>query len=244
MTKDEQRADCDVLANKTCVLPEAPRTASPVPWLTSIHAREGRGHYGDSRYRGNCSGLLIEDLLKFFRPASVLDPMTGSGTCRDVCRALGIECFSYDLQSGFDAAAVEGYVGHPKVDFVWLHPPYWRLIRYGRDPRCLAAAETVEDFLLLLGTVIENCLRCLNPGGTLAVLMGDYQGDGMYLGLPFRTLQVAERHGLWLAAPEIVRFNHGASSSTKTYRTSFIPRVHDVCLVLKRRSYLQKKRAA
>lgn len=243
MNKDETQLERDVVVPKVCLLPDAPKTASPVPWLTSIHAREGRGNYGDSRYRGNCSGLLIEDLLKFYRPKSVLDPMTGSGTCRDVCRALEIDCFSYDIQTGFDAAAAENYADVPKVDFAWLHPPYWRQLRYGGDSRCLAEADSLEDFLALLGLVFANCVSRLNPKGTLAVLIGDYKSSAGYLGLPFRTLQVAEAAGLWLAAPEIVRFGHGASSSAKTYRTSFIPRMHDICLVLKRKTDLNQRAA-
>jgi hypothetical protein len=63
----------------------------------------------------------------------------------------------------------------------------------------------------------------------------------VYLGLPYRTLQVADSLGLWLAAPEIIRFGHGSSSATKSYSTSFIPRLHDVCDVLKRRSDLVAK---
>ena len=81
-------------------LPAAPKTASPVPWLTSIHAIPGRGDYGDPAYRGNCSGLLIRDLLLYHQPRRVLDPMTGGGTCRDVCRELEIECVSLDIRSG------------------------------------------------------------------------------------------------------------------------------------------------
>src|SRR4051794_32936411 len=87
-------------ARSTCQnlpLPEAPRTASPVPWLTSIHATPGRGNYGDRGYRGNCSGLLVRDLLLYYRPNRVLDPMSGGGTCGDVCRELGIGCTSRDI---------------------------------------------------------------------------------------------------------------------------------------------------
>jgi len=47
-------------------IPDSPRTGSPVPWLTTIHATNGRGRYGDARYRGNCSGLLIRDLLCYY----------------------------------------------------------------------------------------------------------------------------------------------------------------------------------
>src|ERR1700722_13668179 len=74
-------------------LPRAPITASPVPHLTSLyHNSDGRrGQYGNQSYPGNCSGNLIRDLLKFFRHDSIVfDPMSGSGTARDVCEALGI----------------------------------------------------------------------------------------------------------------------------------------------------------
>jgi hypothetical protein len=215
-------------------LPRIPITTSPVPWLTSIHARPGRGAYGDPGYRGNCSGLLIEDLLRFFRPTSVFDPMTGSGTCRDVCSALGISCASFDLHSGFDATTKEGYAGLGPFDFVWLHPPYWQMIRYGSDPRCLSNAPTLGEFLDRLQAVIRNCVGILSPRGKLAVLMGDYKHNGEYLALPFRTMGLAHREGLRLACPEIIRCQHGATSSSKAYSTSFIPRLHDVCLVLEK----------
>jgi hypothetical protein len=72
----------------------------------------------------------------------------------------------------------------------------------------------------------------LAPGGKLPVLIGDGQHAGRYLGLPFRLMNAAVAEGLWLAAPEIVRFGHGSTSARRAYSGSFIPRVHDVCLVL------------
>jgi len=216
-------------------LPQAPQTKSPVPSLTSIHAKDGRGQYGSAAFRGNCSGLLIRDILQYFRPAKVLDPMAGSGTCRDVCLELGISCQSFDLSEGADATDPATYHGLSDFDFVWLHPPYWKVIRYGNDPRCLSNAPTLDAFLFRLQTVLENCAAVLSSTGRMAVLMGDGKDEGEYLGLPFRTLEVAARAGLWLAAPEIVRFAHGTKSARKSYSKSFIPRLHDICLILKRR---------
>src|SRR5688572_25344455 len=83
-------------------LPVAPVTGSPVPHLTSLYHFDGSDACGDRRYPGNCGGSLIKDLLRYFQPKSVFDPMTGSGTCRDVCRELGIYCYSSDLHQGFD----------------------------------------------------------------------------------------------------------------------------------------------
>lgn len=220
------------------LLPRAPKTASPVPWLTSIHGRPGRGDYGDATYRGNCSGLLIRDLLLFYRPRRVLDPMTGSGTCRDVCRELGIECVSFDIRTGQDATLPDTFAAHGKFDFVWLHPPYWCMVRWSNDPACLANAPSLVDFLKRFQLVIRNCARAMNPDAVLAILMGDFRVRGEYQALPFHTWSIAFAEGLVLGAPEIIRFGHGATSATKAYSSSFIPRLHDVCLVMKQRRKL------
>ncbi len=43
--------------------------------------------------------------------------------------------------------------------------------------------------------------------------MGDFRDKGKYLALPFRTMNIAAMEGLELAAREIIRFSHGATSS-------------------------------
>src|ERR1700722_9619129 len=58
------------------LLPLIPRTASPVPHLTSLYHFSRAGEYGDRNYPGNCGGTLIKDLLRFFSVRSVFDPMT------------------------------------------------------------------------------------------------------------------------------------------------------------------------
>ena len=85
------------------LLPQAPKNDSPVPGLTSLYHNPRRGQYGDARYPGNCSGNLIADLLRYFQPSLVFDPMTGSGTCKDVCTELDIACVSDDIRFGTDA---------------------------------------------------------------------------------------------------------------------------------------------
>jgi len=155
-------------------LPESPRTASPVPWLTSIHAEPGRGDYGDPAYRGNCSGLLIRDRLRLFGDRRILDPMEGGGTCRDVCTELGLDYVGRDLKCGFDAARAELFQGLGQFDFIWLHPPYWNMVRYNQgDGRCLSSGATVREFVTQLRSVLRNVRGILAQGGKLAVLMGD-----------------------------------------------------------------------
>src|SRR3954462_13652428 len=84
-------------------LPLAPRNASPVPHLTSLYHFHRAGEYGDRSDPGNCGGNLIKDLLLYFQPTLVADPMTGSDTCADVCKEMRIACMSWDIHTGFDA---------------------------------------------------------------------------------------------------------------------------------------------
>lgn len=216
-------------------LPDAPVTGSPVPHLTSIHSTPTRGPWGDWRYPGNCSGFLIRDLLRFFQPKSVFDPMSGSGTCADVCREIGIPCFSGDIHTGFDACDAAKY---PKqqFDFIWLHPPYWRMKSYGTDPRCLSNAATATEFYSRLRMLVRACLTVLAPGGRIAILMGDYHDQrlGKIVPCVHLTKDICFCQDLWPACTDIIRFQHGNSSSHKHYTSSFIPGLHDVCMVFQR----------
>ena len=113
-------------------LPRAPINASPVPHLTSLYHFSRAGEYGDRSYPGNCGGNLIKDLLRFFAVTTCYDPMTGSGTCKDVCQELSVYCWSGDLNSGFDACTQTRF--RDAFQFAWHHPPYWRQKLYTNDP--------------------------------------------------------------------------------------------------------------
>jgi hypothetical protein len=217
------------------VLPTAPQTASPVPWLTSLYHRTARGPYGNPGYPGNCGGELIKDLLRYFQPRNVLDPMTGSGTCLDVCRELRIPCESWDITRGIDACDPAAYETIEGLDFIWAHPPYWRQKRYTSDPRDLSSAPTLEAFLDRYGTFIRNCTGVLAAGGKLAILMGDYSDrDAGFVPLTYHTKHLAFQVGLRQCCTDIIRFSHGASSGKKVYGSSFIPGLHDVCMVFEK----------
>ena len=100
-------------------LPLAPVNTSPVPHLTSLYHNARAGDYGSRAYPGNCGGNLIKDLLRYFNPGIVCDPMAGSGTCRDVCLELGIPCFSWDIHEGFDACDPNEFAMREVFDFIW-----------------------------------------------------------------------------------------------------------------------------
>lgn len=218
-------------------LPLAPINASPVPHLTSLYHYSRAGEYGDRSYPGNCGGNLIKDLLTYFRPRLVFDPMAGSGTCRDVCSELGITCLSSDIHDGFDACDPAAFSAADTFDFIWAHPAYWRQKLYADDPRDLSRAKTLSDFLSRYGQFIRNAGKSLKPNGKLAILMGDYNDrDEGFVPLTFHTKRLAFEAGLYQTCTDIIRFSHGASSSRKVYRSSFIPGLHDTCMIFQRPS--------
>ena len=226
-------------------LPQAPRNASPVPRLTSLYHWSDPGDYGRRDYPGNCGGALIADLLRYFRPRKVLDCMTGSGTCRDVCRELRIPCWSADLHSGFDACDPDAYPQGERWPFAFIHPPYWRQKSYTSDPRDLSRTPTLDVYLERLATLIETIAGVLTPGGQLAILVGDYTDRELgFLPLTYETKRLAFAAGLRQCCPDIIRFGHGNSSGRKAYRSSFIPNLHDTLIVLQAATTVAAVRSA
>ena len=219
-------------------LPRAPITGSRVPHLTSLYHFHRTGEYGDRKWPGNCGGNLIKDLLNYFQPEGlVFDPMSGSGTAREVCEELGIPCIAWDIHQGLDACDPRDFPAAETFDFIWVHPPYWRQKLYADDPRDLSRSPTLEHFNRRYGQFIRNCKAALKRGGKLAVLMGDYSDrEAGYMPLIYHTKRLAFDAGLRQHCTDIIRFSHGASSGKKVYRSSFIPGLHDVCMIFEKQS--------
>jgi len=73
------------------------------------------------------------------------------------------------------------------------------------------------------------------PDGKLAILIGDYcDREVGFVPLTYYTKQLAFELGLRQCSTDIIRFSHGASSSRKVYRSSFIPGLHDICMIFQK----------
>jgi hypothetical protein len=121
-------------------------------------------------------------------------------------------------------------------DFIWAHPPYWRIKLYADDPRDLSRSPTLDHFLRRYGQFIRNCAGALKRQGKLAILMADVANDPDegFVPLVHHTKRLASAAGLRQYCTDIIRFSHGASSSRKVYRSSFIPILHDVCTIFEK----------
>lgn len=207
--------------------------------LCSVVSYPDRGPWGDNRYRGNCSGHLVKDLILRFGAQSVFDPAEGGRTVRDVVEGInqflkkGIFYEGRDLKDGWDILSSE--LPQKQFDLVWYHPPYWDIIRYSDDMRDLSNSSTLEDFEERLNRSVERLFQAVKPGGILAVLIGDKRKDGRYCVL-MRTLLSNRNVGELKAV--IIKFQHNCKSTySNSYPSGnpfFIPIMHEYCMVFQK----------
>lgn len=203
--------------------------------MTSVVSYPNRCQlWGDSRYRGNCDGRLFKNLVLRYRARRVADPMLGSGTTRDVVTGLnrykknGIEYWGGDLREGFDLTqqALPG-----RFDLVWIHPPYWNIVRYSEQSADLSACGRYEQFRELLILCLKRCYEALEPGGRLAVLIGDVRRNGQYTAIIKDVLNFP--HGELRSI--IIKVQHNCTSDRKAYgKMEDVPIRHEYCCVFKK----------
>ena len=200
--------------------------------MQSVVSYPDRGDGGDARYRGNFSPRLLEDLFRQFSPASVVDPMAGSGTTTDVCARMGIACWTGDLRTGFDILSDEIPVG---AEMGVLHPPYYNMILYSGkvwgdapDPRDLSRAPDYDTFLRRLNEAQYRLYESLRTGGLMAVLVGDLKRRGK--------LYPIQRDMHWIGEPVnlVVKIQHNMASNRVDYSGRFIPIVHEYLVITRK----------
>lgn len=194
----------------------------------SVLSYPDRGPYGDNSFRGNTSGYLIRDLIIHFNAKSVLDPMAGSKTTADVCKELGVECDCFDLKEGFDAASSP--LPDKRYGLIFLHPPYWNIIRYSDNARDLSNSKTLPEFLNHLSNIIMRLACLLTKDGRIVVLIGNKRKKGKYypLGACLEVLFMSE------LKDELIKIQHGVGKTFSlrlAKRYNFIPIMHEKVLV-------------
>lgn len=204
--------------------------------MQSIVSYSNRGKWGNSSYRGNCSGYIIKDLIQHFypnsKPKKFVEVFSGGGTGLDVARELGIKnSVHLDLNTGWNALKDEIPFGS---DFVFSHPPYWDIIKYENQrgsyhPDDLSNAMSYEEFVKKLDTVNAKIYQSLLNGGRHAILIGDVRKNGKYYSII--------KDMTWFGDLEshIIKVQHNCLSDNKQYaNNSFIPIIHEHLLVFKK----------
>jgi len=201
----------------------------------SIWSFPDRGPWGDSKWRGNCSGHVIRELLQFFRPKKFVEVFAGSGTGRDVAKYLGIDnSVHLDLRpefGGWNALMDEIPSG---MDFCFSHPPYADMVVYtgevwgNPNPYDLSRCQSYDEFIHKLNLVNEKIYNALTKGGRHAILIGDFKQKGKMYSI--------QKDMAWFGDLEyhIIKDQHNTVSERKSYGGRFIPTTHEHLLIFKK----------
>ena len=204
--------------------------------MKSVVSYENRDNrYGNNKYRGNCSGKLIEDLVQQYKIHQLSDYMVGGGTTEDVCREKKIPGTFLDLNRGFDMMTMD--IPDRPENIFW-HPPYGGMIiysdqmykaddiirKYGFDPRKndLSRAKDWDDFVRKMNYCMLKQFSSLEKGGRMFVLMGDWKQKGKLYSM---LCDIAKPGTL---EQIIIKMQHNCMSDNNTYSNhNFVPICHE-----------------
>lgn len=135
---------------------------------------------GDNRYAGVTPALIIYNMVwRYTEPGDlIVDPMCGSGTTIDVCKAEKRKVIGYDISpvrpdiTQNDARKIP--LDDNSVDMVFIDSPYGDNIKYSQHPDDIGhISSESEEFYDELEKVMEQSHRILKEGKVLGWLIGD-----------------------------------------------------------------------
>jgi len=206
----------------------------------SILSFKGRGKWGKSSWRGNCSGHVYKELFDRLQPKVFVDPMVGSGTSVEVAKEMGIEAYGLDLHQGFNAVndSILNAVGK-EADLVVSHPPYGGMIVYSgnvwgsSNPDDLSRCADDEDFHEKLQLVLLNQREATKSGQYYGTIIGDWRRNGIYTSYQAECIARMPKDEL---AAVLIKAQHNCQSDSKSYGSMKLPFIlHEYILLWKKR---------
>ena len=212
--------------------------------MESIVSYPDRGQYGCNSYRGNCSGLIIKDVIQQYKLKGLSDFMVGSGTTEDVVREAGIRGDFADLNRGYDMLSMD--IPNRAENIFW-HPPYGCMIRYA-DSQYKASdveratglsAETIRrndlssftdwnEFVKMMNYCMMKQFTALEKGGRMFVLMGDMKKKGKLYSMLCDVVKPGTLEQI------VIKMQHNCVSSRTQYSGKFISIVHEYLMILRK----------
>ncbi|MCM3358127.1 DNA methylase N-4/N-6 [Psychrobacillus sp. MER TA 171] len=207
--------------------------------MQSIVSYPDRGKWGNNKYKGNCTGYLIKDLLNEYKPKFFVEVFAGGGTGFEVARSLGYQnSIHLDLNGKFGESFNILTDEIPSgSDFVFSHPPYHTMHTYSGEmwgseahPDDLSRCSSYEEFIYKMNICNSKIYNSLLNGGRHAMLIGDMKLKGKYYSM------IKDLAWYGDIDSHIIKEQHNFRSQNKNYNGKFIPIVHEHLLVFKKNS--------
>lgn len=213
-----------------------------------------RGPWGDSHYRGNCSGWIPAYFINKYDVKKMAEVFAGSGTSYDVCKDMGVDYVGIDLnpnppRNGIITMdilddSIELPDGFYDADMVFLHPPYPSIneVRYAgnmwKDTDGTGKLRDIQEMSFEEGMkgVNHALLRAYNalPAGSYEVcLVGEIRSKGQYRSMMQHLVIPGELHQTF------IKLQHNTVSGRKSYSNYGVDRAltgHEMIAVIKKPS--------
>ena len=203
-------------------------------WL--IDRRDGSGVHTAGYWGNFVPQIPYQMMRRYTKKGEwVLDTFNGSGTTLIEGQRLGRNTIGIELQSRMvdytrklvssepnkhsvivdvvegDSATIDykallADYGQKSVQLVIMHPPYFDIIKFSDDTRDLSNASSVEHFLEMMGTIVDNVSQVLDKGRYLVVVIGDKYAKGDWIPLGFQTMSEIMKRGFSLKSLIVKNF--------------------------------------
>ena len=155
--------------------------------------------FGSHVFHGNCIPQVVKQcLLRYSKEGDlILDSMSGSGTTLDVCKELNRKCLAYDLspirEDIIQSDSAELPIRNKKIDMVFIHLPYWSMVKYSTNKKDLSR-QTLDGFYAKLHPIFSELKRVMKNDAHICVLIGDKIKDGRNIPLCFETYNIMKNY--------------------------------------------------
>lgn len=211
-----------------------------------------RGPWGDSHYRGNCSGWIHAFLIWKYKVEKLAELFSGSGTGYDVCKDMGIAYVGADLNPNpvrpgiLTVDAIQDEVPEEFMDaeMIFMHPPYsnlckidWAGSAYSDDSGMLSKSDLGkmpwDMFIKTLNEIVMKYYASMDTGARMSILMGDVRRNGNFHSM----LTDIVKPGM--LEQVIIKAQHNTVSGRQNImyaHNNFTPIAHEYLMVLKKLS--------
>ncbi|HOB27242.1 MAG TPA: DNA methyltransferase [Bacteroidales bacterium] len=203
-------------------------------WI--LHKRDNSGAHNGGYWGNFIPQIPNQFLQRYTKKNEwVLDPFLGSGTTLIECKRLGRNGIGIELQPEVVELAKTNIsletnifnvrteiinadstklnfkdelkkLNIPSVQFLILHPPYWDIIKFSDNPNDLSNASSIDNFLDLLGKVVDNTYNILDNNRYMALVIGDKYSKGEWIPLGFYCMQEVLKRGYILKSIIVKNF--------------------------------------
>ena len=212
-------------------------------WL--IDRRDGSGVHTADYWGNFVPQIPYQMMMRYTKKGEwVLDTFNGSGTTLIEGQRLGRNTIGIELQhrmvdhakklvaaepnthevmvdvvqgdsARIDYKALLAEYGQQSVQLVIMHPPYFDIIKFSDDTSDLSNAPSVENFLEMMGAIVDNAAQVLDKGRYLVVVIGDKYAKGEWIPLGFQTMSEVMKRGFSLKSLVVKNFEDTSGKRTQ-----------------------------